>query len=178
MWICLVAEFVYLTIWVSILGGSGVGGSADGACPADDIECAEHDRLGMEAIRSLHQQLDDDDNGNIDLSESDDVSIFLYTHTQHFFPLRFFHLILVFKVFSANFNSQKYLKIQTKRVSLVQEKRNVGFGCARGLVWRKSLKNHYHIILEKSVSRALDYWDQNNISDQWLMVESNEPNFK
>lgn len=28
----------------------------------------------MEAIRSLHQQLDDDENGNIDLSESDDVS--------------------------------------------------------------------------------------------------------
>ncbi|XP_055297506.1 stromal interaction molecule homolog isoform X6 [Sitodiplosis mosellana] len=52
--------------------GSGISGSADGACPADDIECAEHDRLGMEAIRSLHQQLDDDDNGNIDLSESDD----------------------------------------------------------------------------------------------------------
>lgn len=42
---------------------------------ADDVECTElHDRLGMEAIRSLHQQLDDDDNGNIDLSESDDVS--------------------------------------------------------------------------------------------------------
>lgn len=41
---------------------------------ADDIECAEsQDRLGMEAIRSLHQQLDDDENGNIDLSESDDV---------------------------------------------------------------------------------------------------------
>lgn len=34
-----------------------------------------HDRLGMEAIRSLHQQLDDDENGNIDLTESDDVSI-------------------------------------------------------------------------------------------------------
>lgn len=33
-----------------------------------------HDRLGMEAIRSLHQQLDDDENGNIDLTESDDVS--------------------------------------------------------------------------------------------------------
>lgn len=29
----------------------------------------------MEAIKSLHQQLDDDDNGNIDLTESDDVSI-------------------------------------------------------------------------------------------------------
>lgn len=28
----------------------------------------------MEAIKSLHQQLDDDDNGNIDLTESDDVS--------------------------------------------------------------------------------------------------------
>lgn len=44
-------------------------------CLADDVECAEmHDRLGMEAIRSLHEQLDDDDNGNIDLTESDDVS--------------------------------------------------------------------------------------------------------
>ncbi|XP_031628066.1 stromal interaction molecule homolog isoform X4 [Contarinia nasturtii] len=52
--------------------GSGVSGSADGACLAEDVECAEHDRLGMEAIRSLHQQLDDDENGNIDLSESDD----------------------------------------------------------------------------------------------------------
>lgn len=59
-----------------VLGGSGIGGSADGACLADDIECAEfHDRLGMEAIKSLHEQLDDDDNGNIDLSESDDVRI-------------------------------------------------------------------------------------------------------
>ncbi|XP_058977729.1 stromal interaction molecule homolog isoform X4 [Musca domestica] len=48
-------------------------GSADGACHADDIDCYNvQDRLGMEAIRTLHQQLDDDDNGNIDLSESDD----------------------------------------------------------------------------------------------------------
>uniref|UniRef100_A0A1B0G351 SAM domain-containing protein n=1 Tax=Glossina morsitans morsitans TaxID=37546 RepID=A0A1B0G351_GLOMM len=54
----------------SSLGGSG---SADGACHADDLECySMQDRLGMEAIRSLHRQLDDDDNGNIDLSESDD----------------------------------------------------------------------------------------------------------
>lgn len=59
----------------SCTGGLGVSGSADGACLADDVECAElHDRLGMEAIRTLHQQLDDDDNGNIDLTESDDVS--------------------------------------------------------------------------------------------------------
>lgn len=56
-------------------GSAGGSGSADGACLADDIECAEmHDRLGMEAIKSLHQQLDDDENGNIDLTESDDVS--------------------------------------------------------------------------------------------------------
>ncbi|KAL9695668.1 hypothetical protein quinque_014953 [Culex quinquefasciatus] len=39
----------------------------------DDFECiTHHDQLGMEAIRSLHRQLDDDDNGDIDLSESDD----------------------------------------------------------------------------------------------------------
>ncbi|KAL6438161.1 hypothetical protein ACFW04_004407 [Cataglyphis niger] len=33
---------------------------------------ASHDRLGLEAIKSLHSQLDDDANGNVDLSESDD----------------------------------------------------------------------------------------------------------
>ncbi|XP_044737139.1 stromal interaction molecule homolog isoform X2 [Chrysoperla carnea] len=41
----------------------------------DDIACltmASHDRLGLEAIKSLHQQLDDDANGAVDLSESDD----------------------------------------------------------------------------------------------------------
>lgn len=51
-------------------------GSADGACAADDFDCysgSVQDRFGMEAIASLHRQLDDDDNGNIDLSESDDV---------------------------------------------------------------------------------------------------------
>lgn len=59
----------------SFLGSLG-SGSADGACHADDIDCYNvQDRLGMEAIRTLHQQLDDDDNGNIDLSESDDVSL-------------------------------------------------------------------------------------------------------
>lgn len=31
----------------------------------------------MEAIKELHSQLDDDDNGNIDLTESDDVIIIL-----------------------------------------------------------------------------------------------------
>ncbi|XP_030381280.1 stromal interaction molecule homolog isoform X2 [Scaptodrosophila lebanonensis] len=50
-------------------------GSADGACHAEDLDCYTgnvQDRLGMEAIATLHRQLDDDDNGNIDLSESDD----------------------------------------------------------------------------------------------------------
>ncbi|GAB0092244.1 Stromal interaction molecule homolog [Sergentomyia squamirostris] len=53
------------------LSGSG---SPDGSCHADDLDCfgTVHDRLEMEAIRSLHQQLDDDDNGNIDIAESDD----------------------------------------------------------------------------------------------------------
>lgn len=37
---------------------------------------AANDRLGMEAIKSLHQKLDDDANGNVDLSESDDVRIY------------------------------------------------------------------------------------------------------
>lgn len=43
----------------------------------DDLACitmASHDRLGLEAIKSLHSQLDDDADGDVDLSESDDVS--------------------------------------------------------------------------------------------------------
>lgn len=55
------------------------GGSSRSSCPDTDLECiernlSESDRLGLEAIRLLHGQLDDDDNGNVDLSESDDVS--------------------------------------------------------------------------------------------------------
>ncbi|XP_046395505.1 stromal interaction molecule homolog isoform X2 [Ischnura elegans] len=41
----------------------------------DDAAClalASCDRLGLEAIKSLHRQLDDDANGNVDLSESDE----------------------------------------------------------------------------------------------------------
>lgn len=37
---------------------------------------ASSDRLGLEAIKTLHSQLDDDANGAVDLSESDDVSYF------------------------------------------------------------------------------------------------------
>lgn len=36
-----------------------------------------NDKLGLEAIKSLHQKLDDDANGNVDLSESDDVRMSL-----------------------------------------------------------------------------------------------------
>lgn len=37
----------------------------------------EAERSALEAIRTLHGQLDDDANGNIDLSESDEVGCFL-----------------------------------------------------------------------------------------------------
>lgn len=43
--------------------------NADGSCHHDDPHCSE-----MDAIRSLHKKLDDDANGNIDISESTDVS--------------------------------------------------------------------------------------------------------
>lgn len=76
-------------MYTYILGGLGASGSADGACFGDDIECADmHDKLGMEAIRTLHQQLDDDENGNIDLSESDDVSDFKKFYTEADFPIQ------------------------------------------------------------------------------------------
>jgi stromal interaction molecule 1 len=37
------------------------------------LALASQDRIGLEAIKSLHRQLDDDANGNVDLSESDEV---------------------------------------------------------------------------------------------------------
>lgn len=49
---------------------------------------ATQDRVGLEAIRSLHRQLDDDADGAIDLSESDDVSFFqinLYLENSYLF---------------------------------------------------------------------------------------------
>ena len=75
-------------------------GSADGACHADDLDCYnDQDRLGMEAIRSLHRQLDDDDNGNIDLSESDDVSFYYFRILYSLFFL-FFIVIVTLTVLS------------------------------------------------------------------------------
>lgn len=75
---------LFISTFCFVIGGSGNSGSADGACLAEDSECAEmQDRLGMEAIRSLHQQLDDDENGNIDLTESDDVSIRLLSFNEN-----------------------------------------------------------------------------------------------
>lgn len=62
-------------LYISVTAGSG--GSTDGSCLEHDAEC-HHDHLGMEAIKLLHRQLDDDDNGDIDLSESDDVSFIFY----------------------------------------------------------------------------------------------------
>ncbi|KAI5732761.1 hypothetical protein M8J76_003861 [Diaphorina citri] len=49
--------------------------SMSGESCHDDLAClsmASHDRLGLEAIRTLHRQLDDDANGVIELSESDE----------------------------------------------------------------------------------------------------------
>lgn len=45
-------------------------------CNMDEIVClslASQDRLGLDAIKSLHRQLDDDADGNVDFSESDEV---------------------------------------------------------------------------------------------------------
>ncbi|XP_069679430.1 stromal interaction molecule homolog isoform X2 [Periplaneta americana] len=48
--------------------GIGDGCNDDAAC----LALASQDRIGLEAIKSLHRQLDDDANGNVDLSESDE----------------------------------------------------------------------------------------------------------
>lgn len=57
------------SILCSSLQGIGDGCHDDAAC----LALASQDRIGLEAIKSLHRQLDDDANGNVDLSESDEV---------------------------------------------------------------------------------------------------------
>ena len=49
---------------------------------SDEYSClynslSDNERKALEAIRTLHSQLDDDADGNIDLSESDEVSLSL-----------------------------------------------------------------------------------------------------
>jgi stromal interaction molecule 1 len=62
------SQIIYIQFFLNIIG------AASGSCSTDDLDCTtDSDYLGLEAIRSLHRQLDDDDNGDIDLSESDDV---------------------------------------------------------------------------------------------------------
>lgn len=63
--------FTDFSPFLSLPGAS----SGHGACDIDELDCPTYnDHLGLEAIRSLHRQLDDDDNGDIDLIESNDVS--------------------------------------------------------------------------------------------------------
>lgn len=45
-----------------------------GNCYKGDLVC-EKDKLGYEAIKTLHHQMDDDKNGDIDLEESAEVSV-------------------------------------------------------------------------------------------------------
>lgn len=63
-----------IRLFSSLSNVSGTG-SGESQCN-DDLACltkASLDRHGLDAIRSLHRQLDDDANGAIDLSESDEV---------------------------------------------------------------------------------------------------------
>ena len=49
-----------------------------GGCYKGDLVC-EKDKLGYEAISALHHQMDDDQNGDIDLEESVEVSVNCYS---------------------------------------------------------------------------------------------------
>jgi len=53
------------------------GGGGGEGCNMDELVCLSmvaQDRHGLEAIKALHKQLDDDADGNVDFSESDEVS--------------------------------------------------------------------------------------------------------
>lgn len=47
-------------------------------CRIDEPLCKDEDAiLSFEAIRSIHKQMDDDANGNVDVAETDGVSVLL-----------------------------------------------------------------------------------------------------
>lgn len=47
-------------------------------CPPNDALC-EQDKIGYDSIQQLHLQIDDDNDGSLDRSESDEVSIITFT---------------------------------------------------------------------------------------------------
>ena len=51
------------------------------ACIEEDTECNK-DKLGYDAIGRLHALIDDDHNGNVDQSESDEVFMMIVIHIQ------------------------------------------------------------------------------------------------
>lgn len=77
-----IPQLMILILDLFQLGLSGSGASSGngandegGACLAEDFDCfGHHDEIGLDAITALHRQLDDDEDGDIDLAESDDVS--------------------------------------------------------------------------------------------------------
>ena len=53
-------------------------------CRIDESLCKdENARLSFDAIRSIHKQMDDDANGNVDVSETDGVSTSLRIWHHH-----------------------------------------------------------------------------------------------
>lgn len=59
----------------SLIEGASVTNKGMSDFCSDDLSCtitSPNDKYGLEAIKSLHRQLDDDANGAVDLSESDD----------------------------------------------------------------------------------------------------------
>jgi hypothetical protein len=52
-------------------------------CPKEDVPCQE-DIVSLDAIKTLHKQIDDDESGNIDKNESKEVC---YTYNKVTFKL-------------------------------------------------------------------------------------------
>lgn len=64
-------------------------------CRFDELLCKdENARLSFEAIRSIHKQMDDDANGNVDIVETDGVSTNLYKLRLSIGCLDVYHLAL------------------------------------------------------------------------------------
>ena len=62
--------------FVSNLPSVVASSSSGGGCYKGDLVC-EKDKLGYEAIATLHTQMDDDANGDIDIEESAEVQFSL-----------------------------------------------------------------------------------------------------
>ncbi|XP_074649722.1 stromal interaction molecule homolog isoform X3 [Tubulanus polymorphus] len=63
-------RWIYLVIVIYLLNVHGINPASEEVCNSNDLDC-DKEQKGFDAISALHHQIDDDNDGNVDLTESE-----------------------------------------------------------------------------------------------------------